>query len=53
LSLARKSIVRTVRAAAKVSVPKGSEVKVTKLFVIMGNVAVGVRTGQLGIVLGR
>jgi hypothetical protein len=26
---------------------------VTKLFVVMGNVAVGVRTGQLGIVLGR
>jgi hypothetical protein len=53
LSLARKSIVMTVRAAAKVSVLKGGEVKVTKLFVVMGNVAVGVRTCQLGIVLGR
>ena len=53
MSLARKSIVMTVRAAAKVSVLKGGEVKVTKLFVVMGNVAVGVRTCQLGIVLGR
>lgn len=51
--MARKSIVMTVRAAAEVSVLKGGGVKVTKLFVVMGNVAVGVRTGQLGIVLGR
>jgi hypothetical protein len=42
-----------VRAVAKVSVLKADELRVTKLFVVMGNVAVGVRTGQLGIVLGR
>jgi hypothetical protein len=42
-----------MRAAAKVSVLKGGKMKVTKLLVVMGNVAVGVRTGQLGIVLGK
>jgi hypothetical protein len=42
-----------VRAVAKVSVLKADELRVTKLFVVMGSVAVGVRTGQLGIVLGR
>jgi len=41
-----------VPAVAKVSVLKADEVKVTKLFIVVGNVAVNVRTGELGIVLG-
>jgi len=41
-----------VQVVAEVSVLKEGEVKVTKPFLVMGNVAVDVRTGQLGIVLG-
>jgi len=42
----------TVRAVAKVSVLKADELRVTKPFLVVGNVAVDVRTGELGIVLG-
>jgi hypothetical protein len=41
-----------VWAVAKVSVLKADELRVTKLFLVMGNVAVDVRAGELGIVLG-
>jgi hypothetical protein len=41
-----------VRAAAKVSVLKADELRVTKFFLVVGNVAVDVRAGELGIVLG-
>jgi hypothetical protein len=50
--LARKSIVMTVRAVAEVSVLKADELRVTKLFIVVGNVAVDVRTGELGILFG-
>ena len=42
----------TVRAVAKVSVVKADELRVAKFFLVIDNVAVDVRAGELGIVLG-